>query len=377
MFVCLSLPAARVVLGQTNQSGDSAAGNGAVEGVIYCTDTNEPARFATVRVQLLSSIGTIPKTSQAPATAAMTVTNLEGAFFINRLPPGEYVAMASLRGYMFPLSEFSWNELNVGNSSSARLVRQRIFKTLPHLTVEAGRVSELTLSLKRGAEIDGMVTYDDGSPAISAQISVYRFSQSVHEWQTIDQPTDAFFMMSTDDRGSFRVTGLPPGRYLVSASIPPSGGSSNAILGGRMRFDLGLPFPGRVEIFDGDTVRRKDATAIDLASGGVRAGVDIQIPISRFRTLSGAVVAKSDGHTLKEAAVQLSFANDKSAYLVAHIGADGKFAIPFVLDGDYILTVAPAPEGNSPKHSYKTVSMPIDVHHDITGLWIELPDAPR
>jgi hypothetical protein len=372
VFVCL-LSAARIAKAQPSPT----SGTGAVEGVVYCADTKQPARFATIRVQLLSSIGSTPSsTRQTPPDAAMTVTDLNGAFFIDHLSPGEYVALASLRGYVYPLEQFSWKELTVDTTSPAQPVRQKISKTLPHVTIEAGRTSTLALTLERGAEISGTVTYDDGSPAISARIKVYRFSESTHEWQAIEQPPDTFLMMSTDDRGSFRVTEMPPGRYLVSASLPPEGGSSNAILGGLMRFDLGLGFPGRLEVFAGDTVRRKDATAIDLSSGEIRTGVDIQIPLSRFRVLTGTVIAASDGHKLKEAAVQLSFADDKSVYLVAHIGADGKFIIPFVLDGEYILTVSAAPEDGSPKHSYKIVSLPINVDEDVNGLSIALPDAP-
>ena len=72
----------------------------------------------------------------------------------------------------------------------------------------------------------------------------------------------------------------------------------------------------------------------------------------------------------------MSFANDQSVYLVAHLGADGAFKIPFVLDGDYILTVAAAPEDDLRKRAYKIIKMPISVHEDISGLAISLPDAP-
>lgn len=359
------------------QVGGSAAGTGAVTGVVYCADTNQPARFAEVRVQLLFSIGTSPSsTGQTPPDAAMAATDLNGEFFIDRLLPGEYVVLASLLGYVYPLAQFSSQELTVDTISPADPVRKRIAQALPHVTIAAGHTSRLVLRLERGAEISGTVKYDDGSPAISAGITVYRFSESAHEWYRIEHSPDAFFMMSTDDRGKFQITELPPGRYLISARLPPGGGSSNAILGGLMRFDTDLGFPGQLEVFAGDTVRRKDAKAVELSSGEVRTGVDIQIPLSRFRVLTGTVVAESDGHKLKEAAVQLSFADDKSVYLTAHIADDGRFKIPFVLDAEYILTVAAPPEDGPPRHSYKIVSRPIEVHEDISGLTIALPDAP-
>lgn len=143
-----------------------------------------------------------------------------------------------------------------------------------------------------------------------------------------------------------------------------------------MRIDAGLGFPGRLEVFAGNTVRRKDAKVVVLSSSEVNTGVEIEIPLSHFRVLSGTVTAEEDGHTLKDAAVRLTFADDKSDYLVAHTGSDGSFTIPFVLDGDYILTVVAAREGELVKRSYKIVSQPIDVHGDIRGLSITMPDAP-
>lgn len=101
MCACLLLLTARVAEAQSNDSqvGGSAAGTGAVTGVVYCADTNQPARFAEVRVQLLSSIGTSPSSAgQTPPDAAMATTDLNGEFLIDRLLPGEYGVLASLLG---------------------------------------------------------------------------------------------------------------------------------------------------------------------------------------------------------------------------------------------------------------------------------------
>jgi hypothetical protein len=292
------------------------------------------------------------------------------------LSPGDYVVLASMRGYLFPLAQFTWTELTVDATSLAGHAQKRVAEALPRVTVESGQTTPLTIRLERGAEISGTVAYDDGSPVINAQVLVYRYSQTNHEWQTIEQPTDEWRLMETDDRGVFRVVGLPAAKYLVSARIAPDGGSSNAILGGQIRPNTAASYPGRLEAYFGDTVRQKLATPIELSAGERRADVNIQIPLSKLRTLSGTVSAESDGHLLKAAGLQLSFADDKSKFLVAHLGQDGAFSIPFVLDGDYILTVYAPPEGEPRQpHAYRPVDIPLSVHEDFTGIQVALPDA--
>lgn len=115
---------------------------------------------------------------------------------------------------------------------------------------------------------------------------------------------------------------------------------------------------------------------LELASGENRPGVDIQIPVSKFQALGGTVAAEYDGHLLQDAGILLSFADDRWKVLRAHLGEDGAFRIPFVLDGDYVLSVPATTEGQShTAHAYKDADSPINVDGDMTGMAIMLPDA--
>ena len=376
LSICVLLVA---ILGTaaTTKAQAPRAVTGAVKGYVYCADTGLPARFVTVRVQAVQSIGDY--SSQGPADAAGTTTGLDGSFIIDALNPGDYVVSAYLPGYLFPLAQFTWRELVVDEGSSAEPVRKRATETLPQVSVQPGQTAFLTIRLERGAEISGTVSYDDGSAVIGAPVRLYRFSETNHEWQTVEPPPPDYGLssLSTGVRGAYAFTGLPSGQYLVSVLLDRASGSGSAILGGNMRIDSGSPYAGHLEMYFGDTIRQKLASRLELSAAERRTGADIQIPASKLRSLSGTVVAEFDGHPLKAARLQLSFADDKSTALVAHAGDDGMFQMRYALDGDYILTVSVAGE-TSPHatRSYSTLNIPVTVNGDISGMTIVLPDAP-
>jgi len=357
------------------QGGQQATG--AISGYVFCADTGLPARFASVRIQSISSLGTQQSLStQGAQSAAFTPTDFDGSFFIDGLIPGKYLVLVSLAGYLTPLAKFAWHDLTVDSSSPLSAVKQRLEESLTQVTVEAGQTPHVSIRLERGAEIAGTVSYDDGSPAIGMPIEIYHRAAAGNDWQEIDSDPDVPSMKKADDRGQFRITGMPSGNYLLAVSLPPNGYSARGILGGKIRWPQNGPSVGHLAVYYGNTIRQSRATVIEVAPGDRRSGVDMQIPVSKFHTLSGTVAAQYDGHMLKNATLLLSFLDDGSTVLRAHLGADGTFQIPFVLDGDYILAVsAPTEEDSHPPHAYEAVDTPVNVHGDLNGLAITLPDA--
>lgn len=93
--VCLALSTSALA---SNAQVDQQ-GTGALNGYVYCADTGVPARFASVRVQSISSLGSEQTVSPHGAqTAAFTTTALDGSFSIDGLTPGRYLILASLTG---------------------------------------------------------------------------------------------------------------------------------------------------------------------------------------------------------------------------------------------------------------------------------------
>ena len=123
----------------------------------------------------------------------------------------------------------------------------------------------LLLYLPRGAVISGTVLDDKGQPAVSTSVRAKRLDPAVDGF-----PSDS--TASTDDRGEYRVAGLAPGRYQLTAGL-----------------DLVLP--------DDVIVLNRPATAnagvvIVVGGGDQVGGVQLTVPESRtqdgiFRTLTG------------------------------------------------------------------------------------------
>jgi len=239
----------------------------------------------------VASLGSASSSEVDAASAAQTTTGIDGSFEIEGLTLGKYVLLATLEGYLFPLAQFTWNELNVDSRSPAEPARRRVLEVLPTVTIEPDQTSSLSLRLERGAEISGTVSYDDGSPVISAQITIYRFSAERKQWQEVQLQNDSWPQRETNDKGVYRIAGLPTGRYLVSVRIPPEGGSWTTILGGRLARDFGQGHPGRLEMYYGDTPRQKSATPVEVVSGERRPDIDIHFALSKLRTVSGIVVS--------------------------------------------------------------------------------------
>jgi hypothetical protein len=134
---------------------------GTVTGLVVCTDSGRPARFAGV--QLLPAYDT---SAPGPKGADIDLdengaTDIDGRFRIEAVPPGEYYAYATLDGYIDPTLAVDANRLGSDASDRAKLVDE-IAQWKDHLvkvTVSAQRTSDIMLAIDRGAEIDGTVTY--------------------------------------------------------------------------------------------------------------------------------------------------------------------------------------------------------------------------
>jgi len=141
---------------------------GVVTGVVLCADTGKPARFATVALTAVPKEGEKNDQGDPLPAAEVTVTDLEGRFRMEAVDPGRYYAFATLDGYLDPLRSIDFQRLENLSSDQDRAqdAIDQWKEQLAEVTVQVRRVSNATLQIRRGAEIDGAVSFDDGSPAI-------------------------------------------------------------------------------------------------------------------------------------------------------------------------------------------------------------------
>ena len=200
------------------------------------------------------------------------------------------------------------------------------------VNIAEGQTSaQVDLTLTRGGVISGRVTDPNGHPVIAERISL----ESIDETGKAQQYNGGRFGYETDDRGVYRVFGLPEGRYLVSA------GNND---GGRM--------PGRraryIRTWYPDALEEAQARIIEVTAGNTVEGIDIKLSeMIKGYAVEGRAVDAETGQPVMAipiianrgrgfgpgpggpGAMQNSFTNEK-----------GEFKITGLTAGSYTLAVS-------------------------------------
>jgi hypothetical protein len=348
----LMAPTPRAALAQET-SGGSVSGNvvhfdgpqvnqqrvmATVTGKVMCSDTQRAARFATVML-IDANAAARP---QGPGSFVGGVgfgrrvqgrTDLDGNFTM-QAEPGDYYVTATATGYASPVAEIA-ARMNAGASAADLLA------ALPQVHVAEAGGGTVNLTLDRGAVIQGKMQWDDGSPAAGVMVSVQPTTSGTNA------PTDVTRVVSqlgggfggglggfeaTDDRGVFRVTGLPPGNYWVRATVMTPSAEQGAATFQRMT-SIVLYAPGKV--------RRSEAQVVALKSGEERDDVQFTIDLSALHTVSGHVGTTDQG-SIATGVVRLTDTQDSSLARMAIVQPDGSFVVQWVPAGTYTLAVTNA-----------------------------------
>lgn len=320
---------------------------GAVSGHVHCADSNAPCRFASVTIQSAppaKNVTAVPTGLQSHSYAA--ATDIEGAFQIDGVAPGEYYILGRLSGYLSPY-DLAYNEFKDDPS----LAQDAFDVALDRITVAPGATATANLTLSRGASLGGTVRYDDGGVAINVAVQLFR-KDSSGKWKPytnsagVSSLAPLGFAPHTDDRGRFYEPGLPPGLYVVEASLPEATVLPQTI-SGRQSLNVDVVSGNAMRVYDGDKYRLRDARPIDLHEGEVRGDIDIDIPTTGLRSIYGTVTAKSDGQSVTHGTVRLLDPDDKTTLRQTTLQEDGSFVFHYVVNGSYLVQIdALAANGN-------------------------------
>lgn len=364
---------------------------GSVSGFVFCGDTNAPARLATV---VLRPIPIAKATSSAPdasgVEARMVQTSIDGSFSIPQVAPGRYYLVAAKEGYISPLAS-----LNISDSdllSPDEPTRAKLLSHVPTVVVEGNLGASVNISLERGAAVAGTILFDDGSPA--SGLSVNLLTRKQGKWVPIETGSGDGFAHSvrTDDRGYYRISGIPPEEEcLVKVELTLSSSRNFYSKKGSAFNDDGTY---SIAVYSGDALRPGTAKPFALKLGEERPGQDVVVPLSKLHKVQGVVTMQRDGHVLNQASLSLVFSDDKSPAGKTSIGkGETSFSFPFVPEGDYVLRVSSAADvrfeevsngsGTIPPthtethtlHTYGPTEMPIHVGGDLVDLNIPVPDG--
>lgn len=394
--------------GRTPETPEKGVPSGTVTGHVYLDDTKAPARRAEVYLEPVASLeaDAPPDRSggsdKGPVTSSVE-TRFDGSFSFTHVARGAYYVIATCPGYISPFvalllaeersSRQDWKALGAVQKAN----KNRILQALPKVDVQSNLPASIDVVMERGGAVAGSISYDEGGPAAGVKVMILTQIEQggTKDWTQVDFHSNQFWLMGgffTDDRGNYRISGLPPGKYVIESDLEfsdtkwytfasGSGGASST------SHATSLP------IYSGNTPRKKEAIGFTLQAGEERTGEDILIPISKLHTIKGNIVSARDGHVVNSGGVVLFNAADRSiAGSQSLTEDDPSFTFSFVFDGEYILSApasadvdyVPIPRGPGQvgppqfnthmRHFYGSASMPLQVDGDMDGVTIAVPE---
>ena len=284
---------------------------GALNGQLLSADRRPVAR-ALVRVE-------------GPGGTRDAVTDSDGAFSVRSLAPGQYVVRADVSDQM------SWH---FGQRAPGEPGRP--------ISLARGQVVQgIQIVLPQGRAISGAIVDEHGEPVQGARIQAMQLRYTAG--RTIAVPTGNARI--SDDRGRYRLWGLHPGSYLVSAF-----NDGFVAAGDRQSAYAKTYFPG--------TAMVSAAVPIDLRED---ATANVAFTATGLSELRG-VARDGDGFLVSGTArlVEPRRAGTVAEPRVVNLKMDGSFVFQHVPPGEYVLQV----RGDGPGRTGLFGSQELVVGHD-------------
>jgi hypothetical protein len=311
-----------------------AAGTAIVAGVVVSADAQaRPLR--RVRV-------TINGPALVPGRTAITAD--DGSFSFERVPAGRVTLAAAKDGYV----TMSYGATRPGRPGTG-------------VTVADGQAVRVSIRLPLGAVITGTVVDAEGlpSPGITVRALEHTYVGQQGERRFVGAGMPA--LAASDDRGVYRIFGLPAGDYIVAAQPQQTrGGSQGLELRTVSRGVVSEKGQIMTQVFHPGATEVARATRVTVRAGEERSGIDIQVqyvPLARI----GGIAAVGAGWTpARLTMVRVDEVPGFEPVRSARADADGRFTIDGVPPGRYRLMA-----GSVPASPLTTSGSPLIVSRDL------------
>ena len=229
-------------------------------------DSGSPIRRAQVRVS-----------SPDARESRVATTDAQGRFELKELPAGRYTMSASKGGYV-----------------SLQYGQRRPSESGTPIELGDGQALEkITIALPRGSVLGGRVTDEFGEPVANASVTAWRYAYMAGARRLMPAGQNA--RDTTDDQGHYRLFGLPPGDYYVSASLRPFGPEAT---------DPSGDLPGYANTYYPGTSNAGEAGRVTLAVAQENTGINFGLIATKMVRVSGQVIS-SQGTPVTNGAVTL------------------------------------------------------------------------
>ena len=290
-----------------DQSRTTRRGTGVIRGRVVRADTGEPLRRVQVRIDEWSA--------GDQAGPAATMTDAEGRYELTQLSAGRYQLKATRGGYV---------EVAYG--------QRRPFERGRPVELADGAVLErIDFALPPGGVVTGRIVDEMGDAVAHASVSLARRRYVDGERRSVQVCGG-----STDDRGEFRIFGVPPGEYVMVATFEVMELGSRD----RVRY-VPTYYPG--------TPVASEAQRVIVGPGQEVPGITIALVRSATATVRGTVRASGQaslGPFTFVIARQIDGAGSEDRMAEAIATKDGSFAIAGLLPGTYLVEARSMSESN-------------------------------
>jgi uncharacterized surface anchored protein len=289
------------------QEQSNSSNTGSIRGTVIDTKTSQPLNGAAVSLHGLQSAGAW----NSATTAA------DGSFTFRGLAAGRYQLSATHTGYL----DSSRGQRRAAEQGNGVMI-----------TISAGQeIDDVVVRLTPTGVISGRIINEreEAMPGVYVQTMKASYRSGSREFS---DARSGF----TDDRGEFRVWGLAPGRYYIRVTNP-------------RRSERGpSPTEVYVPVFYPSVVDPVQAQSVELHPGEELNGINFTLGPSHTVRVRGRILT-SNTAPAKGAQVTLSQSGNSSYSLDAETDAAGKFDIPSVPVGSYVM-VAELSEGSESTH---------------------------
>ncbi len=278
--------------------------------------------------------------ARVPGPPLATNTDGDGKFRVSDLEPGLYTVMVMLPGFV------NSQEAQAGAGDEARYYRPG---------------DNVSVTLAKGGVITGTVRDQGGEPIVAISVRAVRVRDEAGRASVATTRFQGFVPERlTDDRGVYRIYGLPPGTYIVTAG------------GGQRLFGAFNAYLGAVPTYFPSSTR-DTASEINVRGGEEVSGVDIRFRDERGHAVSGIVAGSMADTNRFGVSVVLKRIGSSETEWAAFPNQELKQSFSFegVADGEYELTAQQW--GGGERTSLSSIPRRVTVRGaDITGLTLTL-----
>lgn len=288
--------------------------------------TERPMKTGTARIRgrvVTADTGAVVRRAQVSLTGTdiggqTAVTDTQGRYEFRDLPAGRFTLSVSKPGFL---------DTRYGQTHPSQRGRRIEL-------ADGQRLDKADVALPRGGAVSGRILDEFGDPIPDATVTALRLQRASGQRRLVSTGRTS----TTSDLGTFRLFGLGPGEYYVSATVRSF--ESMAIMHVAAGGATGSNTTGHAATYYPNTPNPAEAQAIALTAGQ-EVSVDVQMSPVRLARITGTAVS-AEGMPMSRAMVMLI---PKTMEDVGMMGwgtetdKDGRFALSGVPPGEYTVQV--------------------------------------